>query len=140
MDTIYHGRAIKLDADVTVKNLTASTTVLGAATLTSLAVGAITSTGAMVLPTVTEKTGTAPTIAATDVVCIFKDATQAVVLPAIASNLGRVLMLKSGTGSVTVTANASELIDLGAGTLLLTPGKGAILYAISTGWFKLASV
>ena len=138
MDTIYRGNAIKLDADVTVKGLTADTTVLGAATLTTLAVGAITSTGAMILPSVTLKTGTAPTIAAGDVVCLFKDATQAVVLPAIATSAGRILMLKAGTGSVTVTANASELIDNGAGTLLLTPAKGAILYATSSGWFQLA--
>jgi hypothetical protein len=89
---------------------------------------------------VTLKTGTAPTIDATDVVCLFKDATQAVVLPAVATSAGRILFLKSGTGSVTVTANASETIDGGAGTLLLTPSKGAIVYATSSGWFILSQV
>ena len=145
-DVIHRGQAVKIDADLTVKALTTDSLSTGAVSASSVLASArvtgagLTSTSSLILPTVTAKTGTAPTIAATDVVCLFTDTTQAVVLPAVASNVGRILMLKCGTGSCTVTGNASETIDGGAGTLLLTPNKGAILFATSSGWWKLADV
>lgn len=141
MDTIYRGIDAEIDANLKTKSLST-----GAATVTSLTnTGAasctsLTTSGYTILASTTVLTGTAPTIPATSTVVIYNGVSSDSVLPAVASSAGRLLFLKNinGTGTATVTANAAEKIDGGDGTLTLTPNKGAILFAITGGWAKLA--
>ena len=80
------------------------------------------------------------TVGATDRTINVVTNSITVSLPAAASNQGRYVTVKnSGGGTVTVDANASELID-GVTTVTLTSNQAITIQCTGSGWISLSSI
>ncbi len=87
---------------------------------------------------VTPKTG-AYTLTTADQSVIATSGTWTLTLYAASGNNGRYAYVKnSGTGTITIDANASETID-GQTTLLVPPGASALLRCDGSNWVIVAS-